>query len=57
MDSTELYEAGYLPEMYYNQINKKSAQENYNRRFKKFSKRKNESYIEAFLRNSFTAFM
>ena len=43
-----LYESGYLPERYYNQLNGKTAQENY-KRLKMNGKKKNEDFILSFI--------
>lgn len=43
-DIEELHESGKMPTRYYNQMNGKSAQENYNRLLKKRQK-KNESLL------------
>ena len=50
MDIETLYESGYLPEIYYNQLNNKTPHENYNKRFKIGRKRKKEGFIEGMLK-------
>ena len=51
MDLEALHEMGYLPTRYYNQMNKKSTQENYKRqRLKIGKKKKNEDFIQMMLR-------
>ena len=50
MDYNTLYESGYLPERYYNQLNNKTPQDNYNKRFKIGRKRKKEGFIEGMLK-------
>ena len=49
MDYETLYNSGYLPERYYNQLNKKTPQENY-KRIKIGKQRKNESFIEGIMK-------
>lgn len=43
-----LHESGYLPTRYYNQLNGKTAQENY-KRLKMSRHKKNESFIMSFI--------
>ena len=54
MDIETLYESGYLPEKYYNQLNDKTPQENY-KRFKIGKKKKNESFLLSLVENSLKA--
>ncbi len=56
MDIETLYESGYLPEIYYNQLNDKTPQENY-KRFKIGKKRKNYSFLLSLIENSLKATM
>ncbi len=44
----DLHESGYLPTRYYNQMNGKTAQENY-RRIKMSRRKKNEDFILSFI--------
>ena len=54
MDIETLYESGYLPERYYNQLNNKTPQENY-KRFRIGKKKKNESFLLSLVENSLKA--
>lgn len=54
MDIENLYESGYLPEKYYNQLNDKTPQENY-KRFKIGKNRKKESFLLSLVENSLKA--
>lgn len=47
-NSDYLYESGYLPTRYYNQLNGKTAQENY-KRLKMSRKKKDENIILSFI--------
>ena len=53
-DIEELHESGYLPTRYYNQLNGKTAQENYNKsRARK--KKKDESFVMYLIQNMLSA--
>ena len=54
MDIETLYESGYLPEKYYNQLNDKTPQENY-KKFKIGKKKKNEIFLLSLVENSLKA--
>lgn len=54
MDIENLYESGYLPEKYYNQLNNKTPQENY-KKFKIGKNRKKESFLLSLVENSLKA--
>jgi hypothetical protein len=49
-----LHEIGKLPERYYNQLNGKTAQENYNR-IRLSKKKKNDSFILSFIEGMLSA--
>ncbi len=49
-----LHESGYLPTRYYNQMNGKSAQENY-KRYKTSRKKKDENIILSFIQGMLSA--
>lgn len=51
-----LYESGYLPERYYNQLNGKTAQENY-KRLKMSRHKKNDNFILSFIEGMLSATM
>ena len=56
MDIETLYESGYLPTRYYNQLNKKSKEENY-KRMKIGKNKKNESFLLSLIENTLSATM
>ena len=54
MDIETLYESGYLPERYYNQLNNKTPQENY-KKVRIGKKKRNESFLLSLVENSLKA--
>ena len=56
MDIETLYESGYLPTRYYNQLNNKPPQENY-KRLKIGKNKKNESFLLSLIENTLSATM
>ena len=56
MDIETLYESGYLPTRYYNQLNNKTPQENY-KRLKIGKNKKNESFLLSLIENTLSATM
>lgn len=52
----DLYESGKIPDRYYNQLNGRTAQENY-KRFKIKKKKKNESIIFSIIQESLNTVM
>lgn len=51
-----LYESGQMPERYYNQLNGKTAQENY-KRLKMSRHKKNDNFILSFIESMLSATM
>ena len=56
MDIETLYESGYLPEIYYNQLKNKTPQENY-KKFKIGKNTKKDSFLLSLIQNSLKATM